>query len=118
MSNVFPVARRNANTPPHNTMTTTASTISAPASTKFAVVWFSPRGFANEGSYFYGTETEMEQLHEAYDPTASGYSYQSGHLTLAAAEAKAVKLARRACSETPSHELCCIKAAPFSDYLS
>lgn len=97
-------------------MTTTTSTI-APASTKFAVVWFSPRGFSNEGSYFYGTEVEMEQLHEACDPMVSRYSYKSGHRTLEAAECKAEKLARRACSESPSHELCCIKAAPFSDYL-
>lgn len=90
-------------------MNTTKSTAA-----KFAVVWFSPRGFANEGSYYYGTEAEMEELHESYDPYQARYSYISGHRTLAAAEAKAEKLAKRDRRETPKHELCHISAQPFT----
>ena len=107
-------------------MTTTTTTnhktkmkniTTAPVSTKFAVVWFSPRGFANEGSYFYGTEAEMEQLHESYDPCQSRYSYIGGNRTLDAAQANAERLARRDRRETPRGELCHISAAPFLHYI-
>jgi len=94
-----------------------SATTTAPVSTKFAVVWFSPRGFANEGSYFYGTEAEMEKLHESYDQYQSRYSYISGHRTFDAAQSKAEKLARRDHRDSPKHEVCHISAAPFSDYL-
>jgi len=59
----------------------------------------------------------MEKLHESYDPYQSRYSYISGHRTLAAAKAKAEKLACRDRRDSPKHELCHISADPFSDYL-
>ena len=81
---------------------------------KYSVVWFSPRGFANEGTYYYGTEAEAAKLHEDYDQYQAKYSWISDHKSLSKAREVAEKKARSARRETPSHEICNIDAAPFS----
>jgi hypothetical protein len=90
------------------------TTVKSSTSIKYSVVWFSPRGFANEGGYYYGTEAEAEKLHADYDQYRAKYSFVSDHRTLDAAKAKAEKLAKRDRRATPSHEICNIDAIPFA----
>ncbi len=70
----------------------------------YQVVWFSPRGFSNEGSYIYGTAEEIDAIE--CDPYQSVMTIMSNHRTLVAAEVAAEKRAKRDIRSTPSHEIC------------
>ncbi|MGH9770555.1 MAG: hypothetical protein ACRD4Q_02460 [Candidatus Acidiferrales bacterium] len=61
----------------------------------FAVVWYSPRKFRNEGDYIWCHVDELQKLHEDWDPCRSNWQTMSHHRTPRAAESSAVRLARR-----------------------
>jgi hypothetical protein len=82
----------------------------------FVVVWFSPRNFANEGTYFYGKKDEGRKLFNNFDPCNSSFCFISGHKTIASAKAKSEALVARDKKLSPKHELCRIYSAPFSKY--
>lgn len=74
---------------------------------KFQSAWISPRGFANEGTYIYGTKEEVSAVVDQSDISNVRYNI-SDHKRLDAAQAKAEKGARTDIKNTPSHEICAI----------
>jgi hypothetical protein len=61
----------------------------------YACYWLSPRGFANEGTYLYGTIEDCRKAVEPYyDNTNSVYTLLSRHETIEAAQARAEKESR------------------------
>jgi len=75
----------------------------------FAVFWVSPRGFANEGDWIYGTTEELRKAIAESEP--KNYHRESWHKTIDAARCNAINLARRDRRASPSHEICAIGAA-------
>lgn len=60
--------------------------------TTYISAWYSPRGFANEGVYLYGTRDEYRALAEMISESQTQtVSKISGHKTLDAAKARAEK---------------------------
>lgn len=62
----------------------------------YAVIWESPRGFANEGSYRYGTREAIAAIESSYADDCNGYTTAiSHHITLEAARERAERAAAR-----------------------
>ena len=62
----------------------------------YAVIWECPRGFANEGSYRYGTRAAIAAIVDSYRDATSGHTTAiSHHVTLDAARDRAESAARR-----------------------
>lgn len=64
----------------------------------FVCAWFSPRGFANEGTYYYGTYDAWREFCRPLDAAQSRWCVISRHRTLDASQQRAekeVKASRR-----------------------
>ena len=68
----------------------------------YRVWWNSPRGFANEGDYVYGSTQDVDAL---LDGTVH-CALISKHLTRDAAKNQAERLERKDRKACPSHEIC------------
>lgn len=72
---------------------------------EYYVYWISPRGFANEGDYVYGTPDEITQELGSNRKAESLRQYvESRHKSLATARWGAAKAARKAIREYHAHE--------------
>lgn len=60
----------------------------------FVVGWFSPRGFSNEGTYFYGTLQQWREFLNLADNENARWFTVSRHKTLEAAKDRAEKEVR------------------------
>jgi hypothetical protein len=95
--------------------TITGRDIMATTNTKYQVIWVSPRGFANEGSYVHGSESELDAFCEKFDYTSGMVSTISNHRNSGTAAAAAARLAKRDIKNTPSHEICSIDSLHVSE---
>jgi len=86
-------------------------------SIKFQVIWASPRGFANEGSYIHGSESDLNTFCENFDYTSGVITVISSHRNSGTAATTAYKLARRDRKNTPKCEVCNIDSFHVSKVL-
>lgn len=79
----------------------------------YVCAWFSPRGFANEGIYFYGTYNAWREFCRPLDASVSRWCVISRHRTLEAAQARANKEVRMSERRTGWGEQDYTHAAPL-----
>lgn len=77
---------------------------------RYSVYWISPRGFANEGDYVYGTAPMIDREVDDISQNFGKSHYLSEHKTLENARSAAIKAARKARKEYHSHETVSIGA--------
>lgn len=80
----------------------------------YICAWFSPRGFANEGTYFYGTYAEWQAFCRPLDAYVSRWCVISRHRTLEAARSRANKEVRQSERRTAWGEQDYTIAAPLA----
>lgn len=74
----------------------------------YEVCWISPRGFANEGDYVYGTTEQLaDEIDNGLADNGKWFDV-SRHRSKEAAIRSAAKNARRVRRESPAHELCAV----------
>jgi len=87
---------------------------------QYSVLWFSPRGFANEGTYYYGLTSRIEKFLETCDSDNVNIKWhwdKRNFRSLATAEKAARILCNRDHRDTPAHEICCIGYASVEEWL-
>ena len=80
---------------------------------KYRVWWFSPRGFANEGDYVFGSREDCDELLDG----EVNATLMSKHLSIEAARLAAERLERKDRRNTPSHEICSIGVMDAAEVL-
>lgn len=86
--------------------------------TKYQSAWYSSRGFANEGCYVYGTESEMDKFSDTLDLTQSKWLMVKTHNTLHGASMRCVSHANKDNAESPDHEYCDIGCAHIAEFIT
>lgn len=79
----------------------------------YICAWFSPRGFANEGTYYHGTHDAWREFCRPLDAAVSRWAVVSRHRTAEAAQARAEAEARRSAKRIAWGEQDYTQAAPL-----
>lgn len=80
---------------------------------EYRVWWYSPRGFANEGDYVYGSKADVDALLNG----KVHCTLMSKHRSIDTARAAAERLERKERKACPSHEICSYGVVDAADAL-
>ncbi len=85
---------------------------------KYKSLFFSPRRFANEGTYIYGTAKEVKQFEETITGWENiGWWDEKNHRNEHTAQQRCEKDAKRDIRNTPQSEICCISSGHISEMI-
>ena len=82
------------------------------------VIWFSPRKFSNEGTFYYGTTETVDRIIDEYDPFVSLHNTEGEFETVEEAKKFAERECNKANRSSPHFEECYVFSAPAEDYFN
>lgn len=91
----------------------------SPSARVYQVAWFSPRGFANEGSYVFGDKDALAECMAKYESdTDAVFDVVKDNLsTMIEAKKSAENRARNDAKNTPEHDKCSISSMGTDEFL-